>query len=461
MTPAAPLRVCLYYPWLYLTSGGERTIIEIVRRSRHRFTILTNEYQPDATFPELGDLDVRVLPRVPVDRALGSVARAASRILTQRVDLAGFDAVLVVCEGLGDLFVMRRRRLPAVCLCLTPLRVAFDEHYRARYLDNRPALHRLVVHAGARAFRALDRRAWRRYRRVFAISREVKRRIVEGGLARPERVELLHPGVDVTGFTSGPPSRVFFVPGRIMWTKNLELAIEAFRLFRRTAPGADGWRLCIAGILDRKSEPYLARLRRLAEGDPVDVLIRPSDAEMKALYARCHATLFTAFNEDWGLVLIESMAAGKPPIAVRRGGPLEIVDHDSKRAARRADARGLRAGDVAPRRRRRALPAAGSGRPVRRRPVRLGPVRLDAGRGARRRRDGRRGTGARSDRPLLGHERAHRLNRRRAPGGNECRDERAGSERPGRDRQRRYLGRSHPPRTHPVVQGVCRAHVKE
>jgi glycosyltransferase involved in cell wall biosynthesis len=60
----------------------------------------------------------------------------------------------------------------------------------------------------------------------------------------------------------------------------------------------------------------------------VEFRVHPSDEEMRALYAACFATLFTAFNEDWGLVLIEAMASGKPAVAVNRGGPKEIVRHE-------------------------------------------------------------------------------------------------------------------------------------
>jgi glycosyltransferase involved in cell wall biosynthesis len=323
-------RIAVYYPWLYLTSGAERTILEIARRSRHRITIFTNEYQPDATFPELQQMDIRVLSRVPVERSLRSVATAATRLLSQELDLSEFDGLLVVCEGLGDLVALRQRRIPVFCLCLTPLRIAFDPVYRKNYLSSRNALHRLVVRAGTVLYRGVDRIAWRRYRRIFAISEEVKTRILAGRLAPAERMRTLHPGVELSAFTPSPPTeRVFFVPGRIMWTKNLELAIQAFQLFKETAPEPSTWKLVIAGIVDRKSKPYLDRLRSLASGDPsVEFRVHPSDEEMRALYAACFATLFTAFNEDWGLVLIEAMASGKPAVAVNRGGPKEIVRHE-------------------------------------------------------------------------------------------------------------------------------------
>jgi glycosyltransferase involved in cell wall biosynthesis len=324
------MRLAIYYPWIYLTSGAERTILEIARRSRHSVTVFTNRYEPEATFPELASVDIRVQGEVTVKRSLAGVASAFTRILTQRLDLDEFDALLVVCEGLGDLAALKSGRVPAFNLCLTPLRIAFDPEYRRRYLESCSPLRRATIELGCRFFRTFDRIAWRRYQHVFAISEEIRGRILAGRLAPPDKISVLHPGIELSSFTPGAAvEKTFFVPGRIMWTKNLELAIQAFQRFRAGRSDAAEWRLRIAGIVDKKSEPYLARLRDLAGDDPaIEFRLRPTDQEMREFYQRCFGTLFTAFNEDWGLVIIEAMASAKPVVAVDRGGPREIVRHE-------------------------------------------------------------------------------------------------------------------------------------
>jgi hypothetical protein len=45
------MRVAAYYPWIYLRGGAERTILETLRRSRHDWTLFTNRYDREATFP--------------------------------------------------------------------------------------------------------------------------------------------------------------------------------------------------------------------------------------------------------------------------------------------------------------------------------------------------------------------------------------------------------------------------
>lgn len=326
---ATKLRIAVYYPWVYLTSGAERTLLELARRSRHEIVIFTSRYEARATYPGLQDVDIRVLDAVSVHRSPLQVALSAFRILFRRIDLRGFDALLVICEGLGDLVVLRNRGIPAYNLCLTPLRIVFDPVYRATHLARVSGIERIAIRAGSVAFRWIDRLAWRRYRKVFPISAEVKRRIEAGGLAPASKLRVLHPGVDLDAFTpSTDHDRTFFVPGRIMWTKNLELAIEGFHRFRESAPEPGSWRLRIAGIVDEKSLPYLERLRAIAGADPaIEFRIHPSDEEMQSFYRTCFATLFTAFNEDWGLVILEAMASAKPCIALDRGGPREIVRH--------------------------------------------------------------------------------------------------------------------------------------
>jgi len=325
-------RVALYYPWIYVRSGVERVIFELVRRSRHEYTVFTNHVNFEQTFPEFRTLKrLVVLDGVPVDRSFGSVLRAALTIMTQRLQLEEFDALLVSSEGLGDLITFRNHTRPVLCFCHTPVRPIYDPVYRRVWLERHPRA-RLALTFYSFFYAAFTRRAWRHYRRVFVNSREVARRVLQGKLCPPEKLEVLHPGVDTDEIHLSPRyERYFACVGRIKWTKNVELAIQAFVEFKATRPQGEEWGLIVAGGVDAGSKSYLDQLQRLSAGDPaVTYHADPGNAELAALYSGCYAVLFPSLNEDWGMVPLEAMAYGKPVLAVNSGGPREsIVDGET------------------------------------------------------------------------------------------------------------------------------------
>jgi glycosyltransferase involved in cell wall biosynthesis len=322
------MRIALFYPWVYLKGGPERTFVALKQRSRHDWTILTTHYDREGTFPELKSMGVVELPgKVSVQRSYGVVLRAAATMAWTRLDLSSYGALVVGCDGLGSLVNFRNRSIPRVCLCFTPLRAVYDEAYRERHL-HRHRWIRPFAYVAEQSYRLLDRMAWRHYEQVFPISETVRQRILDGGLAADEIMQIAYPGIDSSSAAvSDRREPFFFLPGRMMWTKNIELAIDAFIAMK--SGKENPFRLVIAGMIDRKSEPYVAMLKERSQGrEDIEFVGDPSDEQMKDLYERCYATLFTAFNEDWGLTPLEGMMRGKPVIAVGRGGPTETILHE-------------------------------------------------------------------------------------------------------------------------------------
>jgi glycosyltransferase involved in cell wall biosynthesis len=84
------------------------------------------------------------------------------------------------------------------------------------------------------------------------------------------------------------------------------------------AATALGRRLLVVG-----TGPEAARLRAQA-GPTVEFLGWRSDADVARLYRRCRAVLFPGC-EDFGIVPLEAMAAGRPVIALAAGGAVETI----------------------------------------------------------------------------------------------------------------------------------------
>lgn len=319
------MKISMYQPWLYLHGGLEKSLLELVQRSRHEWTIFTSHYDPEGTFKEFRDLDVRELNKVSVDRGIGSVLRVARQIYQERLPLdEDSEALVVWCDGLGDLITFNNQSLPTFNICSTPLRAAFDPVYEHSAMEQRGGIGKIAYQFFKLLFRMVDRKAWRNYDGVVATSMEVKSRIIDGGLYKDgEQMIMAYPGIEWsedTGSLQHQP--VILVPGRIMWTKNIELALNAFLKANLPSP----WKLVIAGYLDEKSKPYIEKLRSLSQGsEQVEYIECPSSEELKELYRNASICLFPPLNEDWGIVPLEAMAHAMPVIANNRGGPSESV----------------------------------------------------------------------------------------------------------------------------------------
>src|SRR5437867_639220 len=100
------------------------------------------------------------------------------------------------------------------------------------------------------------------------------------------------------------------VVGALAPYKRIDLAVGAATRVGR--------RLVVVG-----TGPEEARLRAMA-GPTVTFLGWRSDAEVAGLYARCRALLFPGV-EDFGITPLEAAAAGRPTIALARGGALETM----------------------------------------------------------------------------------------------------------------------------------------
>ncbi len=325
------MKIALYYPWVYLTSGAERVLLELAQQSRHEWTIYTNRYESNNTYPGLKNVKiVELSPRISVNRAFSEVIKASISIIKQKLPLHEYDALFIVCEGVGDFITINNSSLPTYCICLTPLRPVFDMVYRARYLKEKGALVAAKLGLFGIAFKFIDRLLWKKYRRVFCISQEVRKRVIAGGLAGDDKIEVIYPGINYSEFEPNwNYEKYFMLPGRIMWTKNIQLGIEGFKLFLKNNPEFQDFRLIVTGIVDKKSRPYFEELKSIAGGDKrIEFIEHPTDEELFALYKNSYSVLFTAFNEDWGIVPLEGMAYGKPVISVNSGGPTETVEHD-------------------------------------------------------------------------------------------------------------------------------------
>lgn len=196
----------------------------------------------------------------------------------------------------------------------------------------------------ARAYRNVRTRRYRELvlteTDLFLASTERARAslLLEG--AAPERIRVAPPGVDLERFGGGSRSRdarpLILSPGRLVWEKGHQDAIRALAALRNgivpLPESARDPRLLIVG-----TGPEAKRLARYAAelgvADSVELRQWVPYEEMPTLYAQAWCMVLGSlpqwhWEEQFGMVLAEAMAASLPIVASSSGAIPEVVGDD-------------------------------------------------------------------------------------------------------------------------------------
>jgi glycosyltransferase involved in cell wall biosynthesis len=303
--PAAAPRVALVHDWLTGMRGGERCL-EVFCELFPDAPVFTLLHVPGSVSPliERRRIVTSFVQRLPAAATRYRHYLPLFPAAVRGLSLRGYDLVLSLSHCAA-----KAVRVPAgalhLCYCFTPMRYVWD--LEEDYARGAGWLTRMALPPVAAALRRWDRRTGG-VDAFVAISRHIAERIrrVYGRDA-----EVIHPPVEMARFrVADAIDDYYLVVAALVPYKRVDLAVAAAMRLRR--------RLLVVG-----SGPEEARLRALA-GPGVTFLGWRPDAEVAELYARCRAVLFPAV-EDFGIVPLEAAAAGRPTIALARGGILETM----------------------------------------------------------------------------------------------------------------------------------------
>ncbi|MHB8780102.1 MAG: glycosyltransferase [Candidatus Geothermincolia bacterium] len=308
------MRIALVHDWLTNMGGAERVLIAL-HQLFPKAPIFSSVYTPEV-FPELADADVRTtfIQRLPFARSKHQAFPLLRSLAFDRLDLSGFDVVITSCHAECKAV----RTGPAtlhICYCYTPIRYYWSDY--DHYLENprfgllNPAVKALLPRILSR-MQSWDLAAASRVDRFVGISNCVSDRI-ERFYGRESSV--IYPPVDTSWLHPRDGyGEHFLLVGRLVPYKRPDLAVQAFTRL--------GWPLKVIG-----TGSELDRLKTLA-GPTVQFLGRLDDTQLSKHYASCRALVFPQF-EDFGIIPLEAMAAGRPVVAYRGGGAVETVVEDA------------------------------------------------------------------------------------------------------------------------------------
>ncbi len=301
-------KVALVHDWITTRGGGELVLASLreIYPEADVFSLIWNE--------EIQDFGVvKTSPLQPLYKLIKKQAPLLPFLpqAVEMLNLKGYDLVISTSTGFVK-GVITHPDQTHLCYLHAPIRYAWglsgdDAVGRMRNPILRPAMQRFLHH-----LRMWDVASSARPDVYWANSETTKGRIAK--IYRRES-EVVYPPVDVAHITPGEGKEsdgYFLSIGRLVSYKRVDLAIQACLLA--------GKRLIVAGAGEQEKA-----LRALANGSPlIEFKGRVSTEEKLRLLQGADALLFGA-EEDFGIVPVEAMAAGRPVLAYGVGGASESV----------------------------------------------------------------------------------------------------------------------------------------
>lgn len=270
--------------------------------------VYTTIYNPEI-IPELYK-KMKIIPsfiqKLPLAKKFYKAYLPIMPLAMEYLDLQEYDVIFSSHHSVAKSVIPRPDAFH-VCYCHSPARYIWDLFWTYSRLNNFGKLSRIAVAAVSQYLRLLDVSSSERVDLFLANSSYTAARIKK--FYRRES-SILHPPVDTDKFNYEGEGDYFFMVGRLVAYKGFELAVEAFN--------QSGKRLIIAG-----TGPEYQKLKVKANKN-VQLIGKVSDEELVNYMNNCKGFVFPG-KEDFGIVMAEAQAAGKPVIAFNEGGARDIV----------------------------------------------------------------------------------------------------------------------------------------
>lgn len=302
------MRVALVHDHLTQLGGAER-VLEVLQSLWPHAPTFTLLYDQSTVGTVFGHKDIRpsFLQKVPGSRRFSRWMLPFMPSATEHYPLQDYDVVISSASGFAK-GVVTSANAVHICYCHTPTRYLWSD--AKSYVEElrAPGFVKALLPFVQSALRMWDRLAADRVD-IFVANSETVRQRIQKYYGKESIV--VHPPVSTSQFSiSTAPKSAFLIGGRLVSYKRYDLVVQAFTRL--------GIPLIVFG-----NGPEEAKLRSMA-GPNVTLVGRVTDDERARLFANALAFIHP-HEEDFGITAVESMAAGRPVIAFKKGGALETV----------------------------------------------------------------------------------------------------------------------------------------
>ena len=322
-----PGAVAIVHDYLTQRGGAERVVLAM-HRAFPAAPIYTSLYEPDLTFPEFRDVDVRA-SYLNRSQFLRRHHRLALPLLAHAFSKIEVDEKIVLCSSSGWAHGIHATGTKLV-YCHCPARWLYkradyfrksrdprnERRHPATSLDE---IHTSFVFGNSLSAVTPILRRWDRRAAASASAYYTNSSAVSDEISSVYGIQALIIPPPAPCAIDGPSEKprtvakdgFLLVVSRLLPYKNLD------RLFGVFAERPD-LELVVVG-----TGPLLKNLQQTATRN-IELLGNVNDRELRWLYGHSRALIAPAF-EDYGLTPLEAASFGKPTLALRKGGYLDTV----------------------------------------------------------------------------------------------------------------------------------------
>jgi len=322
-------KIALFHPWIKSRGGAEKVVLEILKSKKYNIDLYTWVYDKENTFKEFKNFKINVVaPKIAKKLSRLHILRGLFLPITlfSKIPLEKYDFFLISTSGLAEFITFRNyKKGKTYAYCHTPLREANKKivkwNFANRYEKN--ILKKYIYFVAVKIYRIFEKQAWKKLDVVIFNSELSKSRAEEHKLIGKQKTHIIYPPIDFLQFErlKTKIGKHFVYISRLNPPKRQDLLIEAWKKFSKKNKG---YKLILIGTPDNKK--YYKKLLKLSkENNSIEIKSNVKDKELRDLLRSSKAGIFLGYQEDFGIVPLEILAAGKPLLAIDEGGYVNVI----------------------------------------------------------------------------------------------------------------------------------------